>query len=57
MKSANNMSFFFCEDEKWKYAAYDKPGNLRRLWEYGEIKSQAEDLPRKENQAEAFATD
>jgi hypothetical protein len=42
MKSANNMSFFFCEDEKSKYAAYDKPGNLRRLWGYGETKSQAE---------------
>ena len=35
MKSANNMDLFFCEDEKWKYDANDKPGNLRRLWEYG----------------------
>jgi hypothetical protein len=38
MKSGNNMSFSFCEDEKWKYDANDKQGNLRRLWGYGKTK-------------------
>ena len=38
MKSGNNMSFSFCEDEKWKYDANDKQGNLRRFWGYGKTK-------------------
>ena len=36
MESGNNMSLFFCEDEKWKYDTYDKPGYLNALWGYGE---------------------
>ena len=38
MKTGTNMSFSFCEDEKCKYDANDKQGNLIRFWGYGKTK-------------------